>query len=117
MAKAKVNDSPTRQAIIETAAQIRAKILKKASPQMAIPLRALSNVIYRPRKGYFELQGKKKVRTLTHSTVKTFAQTLKMMALAKELIEKDDIATKRDAYYQSKNWGEARLVSSPRATR
>jgi DNA topoisomerase VI subunit A len=113
MAKAKENDSPTRQAIIETAEQIKTKILKRASPQMAIPLRSLSNVVYRPRKGYFELQNKKKVRTLTHSTVKTFAQTLKMMALAKQLIEMDDIATKRDAYYQSKNWGEARFDEQP----
>jgi DNA topoisomerase-6 subunit A len=30
-----------------------------------------------------------------------------MMALSKELIETRDFATKRDAYYQSKNWGEA----------
>jgi DNA topoisomerase-6 subunit A len=29
------------------------------------------------------------------------------MALSKELVETNDFATKRDAYYQSKNWGEA----------
>ncbi|MHC4076695.1 MAG: DNA topoisomerase IV subunit A, partial [Planctomycetota bacterium] len=46
-------------------------------------------------------------RTLTVSTVKTFAQTLKMMALSKELIDTEDMATKREAYYISKNWGKA----------
>ena len=40
--------------------------------------------------------------------MKTFAQTLRMMSLSKKLIESDDFATKRDAYYQTKNWDEAR---------
>jgi DNA topoisomerase-6 subunit A len=42
--------------------------------------------------------------------VKTFAQTLKLMALSKELVESDDIATKREAYYVSKNWEDARFL-------
>ena len=50
-----------------------------------------------------------KSRTLTASTIKTFAQTLKMMSLSKTLIKTNDIATKREAYYVSKNWGEARF--------
>ena len=32
-----------------------------------------------------------------------------MMGLSKELVEGNDFATKRDAYYQSKNWGEAKF--------
>ena len=36
-----------------------------------------------------------------------------MMALSKELIETDDIATKREAYYVSKNWAEARFKEQP----
>lgn len=108
-----MSSKETKKAIVDAAAQIQQKIIKGASPSMAFPLRSLANVTYRPRKGYFELQGKKKVRTLTVNTVKTFAQTLKMMSLAKELIETDDIATKRDAYYQSKNWGPARFDEQP----
>lgn len=103
----------TREAIIEAARQIHQKILKGASPQMSFPVRSLDNVVYHPRKGFFELLGRQKVRTLTHNTVKTFAQTLQMMALAKNLIETNDIATKRDAYYQSKNWGPARFDEQP----
>ncbi|RMG52993.1 MAG: DNA topoisomerase VI [Acidobacteria bacterium] len=76
---------------------------------MKFPVRALSNVHYSPSKGFFELGRRKKERTLTVTTIKTFAQTLKLMELSKELVETDDFATKRDAYYQSKNWGEARF--------
>lgn len=89
------------------------RILDKKQPELKMPLRALNNVKYDPKEGYFELTGKFKERTLTASTIKTFAQTLKMMALSKELIEKDDIATKREAYYVSKNWGEARFKEQP----
>jgi DNA topoisomerase-6 subunit A len=64
-------------------------------------------VRYDVKKGYFEIGRERSSRTLTVNTVKTFAQTLKMMALSKELVETRDFATKRDAYYQSKNWGEA----------
>jgi DNA topoisomerase-6 subunit A len=74
---------------------------------MVTPIRSLSNVKYQPKTGYFEMLGKNKQRTLTVSTVKTFAQTLKMMSLAKELIDSKDMATKREAYYISKNWGKA----------
>jgi len=95
------------------AEQIYKDIIKKKQPKIETPLRSLSNVRYNDKDGYFELLGKKKVRTLTASSVKTFAQTLRMMALSKELIEKDDLATKREAYYVSKNWGEARFKEQP----
>ena len=89
------------------------KIIKKKQPELTSPLRSLSNVKYDSKDGYFELMGKTKVRTLTASTIKTFAQTLRMMTLSKELIRTKDIATKREAYYVSKNWGEARFKEQP----
>ncbi len=92
---------------------VHAKILKKATPSLRFPVRSLSNVIYRPKEGYFRIKGKKKERTLTVGTVKTFAQTLRMMAFSKELVETDDIATKREAYYVSKNWDECRFNEQP----
>lgn len=103
----------TVQEIKSTASDIQGKILKKQKPSMSFPLRALSNVKYKPEIGFFELKGHKKVRTLTVNTVKTFAQTLRMMSLSKELIDKDDIATKREAYYVSKNWEDARFDEQP----
>ena len=48
-------------------------INKNRKPTLTFPIRALSNVRYHPRKGYFQLGSKNKKRTLTVSTVKTFA--------------------------------------------
>ncbi len=91
------------------ATRIKGSILKGAKPSMKFPLRSLSNVMYRPKSGFFQMRGRTKERTLTVNTVKSFAQTLRMMALSKELIDTDDIATKREAYYVSKNWDSARF--------
>ncbi len=96
--------------IIDVAKDVYGAILKNKQPELSMPLRSLNNVKYDSKAGYFELTGKFKERTLTASTIKTFAQTLRMMALSKELVDKDDIATKREAYYVSKNWGEARFA-------
>ncbi len=101
---------PLVKRIEETAKKIESKALAGQKPSMKFPIRSLANVRYRPRVGFFELRGKKKERTLTVGTVKTFAQTLRMMALSKELIEQDDMATKREAYYVSKNWEQARFA-------
>ncbi|MFC2171849.1 DNA topoisomerase VI [Acidobacteriota bacterium] len=95
--------------IVSTAGDVQKKILKSQKPTMKFPVRALSNVRYTTKKGYFELGRKIKLRTLTVNTVKTFAQTLRMMALSKEVVNEGDIATKREAYYISKNWGDARF--------
>ena len=91
-----------------SARSIHQGIRKRRKPSMKFPLRSLSNVRYSARRGHFEMLGKHKERTLTVSTAKTFAQTLRMIALSKQLIQTDDRATKRDVYYQTKNWGDAR---------
>ncbi len=101
------------EGIKEKATDVYKKILKKRAPELDLPLRSLSNVKYDEKEGYFEILGKKKNRTLTVGTVKTFAQMLKMMNLSKELIEQDDIASKREAYYISKNWKEAMFKQQP----
>ncbi len=95
--------------IRKAAKEVHGDILKRSKPDLAFPVRSLKNVSYSTRKGYFEIGRAKKVRTLTVNTVKSFAQTLRMMGLSKELVETNDFATKRDAYYQSKNWEEAKF--------
>ena len=99
--------------IRDSANEIRRKILARKKPTMKFPVRSLANVRYHPQRGFFEIAGQKKERTLTVNTVKTFAQTLRMIALSKELVESDDIATKREAYYVSKNWEDARFTEQP----
>jgi DNA topoisomerase-6 subunit A len=107
--KNKKLDAVTVSVIKDAASGVHQKILKKAKPELAFPIRSLQNVSYAQDKGYFEIGRQKKTRTLTVGTVKSFAQTLRMMGLSKHLVETNDFATKRDAYYQSKNWEEARF--------
>ena len=99
----------TVSAIEKTATDVHTRISKKGKPDLAFPIRSLKNVSYSQKRGYFEIGKQKKTRTLTVNTVKNFAQTLRMMGLSKELVETNDFATKRDAYYQSKNWEDARF--------
>ncbi len=101
------------EGIKEKANLVYNQILKKKTPGLDLPLRSLSNVKYDEKGGYFEILGKKKERALTVGTIKTFAQTLRMMGLSKQLIESDDIASKREAYYISKNWKEASFNHQP----
>ncbi len=95
--------------IKDEARRIKTSIVDGKKPSMKFPLRSLANVRYNAKAGYLEMKRGKKERTLTVNTVKTFAQTLRMMAFSKELIDTDDIATKREAYYVSKNWEAARF--------
>ncbi len=113
MAKKTKGKEDVVQKITGAAQDIYQKILRKKQPELITPLRALANVQYDPKVGYFELMDKIKKRTLTATTVKTFAQTLRMMGLSRQLAETDDIATKREAYYVSKNWGDARFLEQP----
>ena len=99
----------TVKLIHDTAEKIYKDISRKAKPDLTFPVRSLGNVSYSTKKGYFEIGRQRKTRTLTVNTVKSFAQTLRMMGLSKELVETNDFATKRDAYYQSKNWEDARF--------
>jgi DNA topoisomerase-6 subunit A len=103
------SDRLTVKLIHDTAQEVHQHILRRAKPDLEFPVRSLGNVSYSRKKGYFEIGKQKKTRTLTVNTVKSFAQTLRMMGLSKELVEANDFATKRDAYYQSKNWEAAKF--------
>ncbi len=95
--------------IRELALETKHAIEKMKPPTLHTPLRSLSNVRYDEKRGYFELKGEMKHRTLTSNTVKTFAQTLLMLNESKTVLETNDFVNKREAYYNSKNWGEARF--------
>ena len=106
-------DTQTVASITSTAERVHSTILKKKLPDMKLPVRSLSNVSYDQKRGYLEIGKQNKVRTLSVNTVKNFAQTLRMMSLSKELIENNDFATKREAYYISKNWDAAKFDEQP----
>jgi DNA topoisomerase-6 subunit A len=108
-----MSDSKTRRAIVACAQDIKDHIDRRKKPSLKFPKRALSNVAYDEDDGYFRLKSGRITRTLTYNTVKTFAQTLRMMALCKEAVDTEEEVTKREAYYVSKNWGEARFDEQP----
>jgi len=101
--------------IVDISSDIYEDIVKrKKKPDMRFPIRALSNVKYDPKRGHFEIKGKMSTRTLTYNTVKTFAQSMRLMATTKkDLLDKNDIAGKREIYYNSKSWGECRFDEQP----
>jgi len=102
-------DRKTIALIDSIARQVRVDIESGRLPDIELPARSLDNVTYDEAKGYFELGEVRKVRTLTVTTARSFAQTLRMMAAARSMIENDDFATKREVYYISKNWGDCRF--------
>ena len=108
-AKLDAKDLKTLKLIEDTAQTVRAKIDKRTLPELKFPTRSLSNVKYSAKVGYFELGKGRKVRALSVNTVKAFAQTLRLMSISKEMVENNDFATKREAYYVSKNWGECKF--------
>ncbi len=103
------SDDQTIDALVGEADRIHGVLLKGERPEIQTPQRSLKNVSLSAAKGYFEIGRKRLVRSLTVNTVRTFAQTLKFMALSKEMVLIDDLASKREVYYQSINWGNARF--------
>jgi len=101
--------------IIEIAREIHVEITKKhRKPSMTFPIRSLANVKYDVKRGHFEILNKTATRTLSYNTVKTFAQSMRLLATTKnDLLDKDDIAGKREIYYNSKSWGECRFDEQP----
>jgi len=106
-------DKSTLKCLETEARAVYEDSIKDGKPELSAPVRSLGNVKYDSKVGYLEIGRQKKVRTLTVNTVKSFAQTLRVMSLSKEMIEGDTFATKREAYYVSKNWGEAKFNEQP----
>jgi DNA topoisomerase-6 subunit A len=110
-----VSKKDASKRIVATGNGIYADIVKKhKKPSMIFPIRSLSNVKYDPKRGHFEILGKTSTRTLTYNTVKTFAQSMRLMAFTKnDLLDKNNICGKREVYYNSKSWGECRFDQQP----
>jgi len=101
--------------IVRVAETVYEDIAKKnRKPSMKFPVRSLANVKYDIKRGHFEILNRVATRTLSYNTVKTFAQSMRLLATTKnDLLDKDDIAGKREIYYNSKSWGECRFNEQP----
>ena len=104
---------PLLNQIDRLAKDVRRTANEMEAPEMSFPIRALNNVSYDQKRGFFQIGDRVKKRTLSFNTVKTFAQTLRMISESKKLIETDDIASKRELYYVSKGWGAAKFDEQP----
>jgi len=102
-------DKKTVTLIEGTADRVQKSIFKRVLPEVKFPGRSLANVTYDRQVGFFELGKGRKSRALSVNTVKNFAQTLRLMSISKEMVENNDFATKREAYYVSKNWGDCKF--------
>ena len=107
--------STAARRIVDVAREVRDDIVRKGrKPSMRFPVRSLANVRYDAKKGHFEILGRHATRTLSYNTVKTFAQSMRLLATTKnDLLDRDDIAGKREVYYNSKSWGECRFDEQP----
>lgn len=106
-------DDLTIRSIEEVAGNVHRTIRSLEKPRLTYPVRSLNNVHYDKDVGYFEIGDSVSERTLTVNTAKGFAQTLLLMRFARMQIRTDERATKREAYYISKNWGDARFKDQP----
>ena len=116
---------PAMKKLMTQAKDIHGDIKSGRRPSLRVPIRSLSNVSFSTRKGFFAIGKKVSKRTLSYQTIKPFAQTVRMMAFAKHLIETDDFASKREVYYTSKGsakrgsetgragWGHAAFKEQP----
>lgn len=95
------------------AVEVDTAIARGQLPALRFPLRTLGNVVYDLDSGSFSLGPARKTRTLSASGARSFAQVLRMMALARQMLRDDDFASKREAYYVSKNWGDCRFHDQP----
>lgn len=95
-----------REKIKDIATSILDQVKDGHLPQMDVPKRSMSNVEYSPILGYFHLGKKKTTRKLHYKTAKSYAQTLKLLALVLSTIEDEENLSKREVYYISKNWGD-----------
>lgn len=123
LARPDLERSPALKMLVSKAKEIHSDVNRGRRPHISVPIRSLSNVTFAPRKGYFTIGDKKSKRTLSYQTVKPFAQTVRLMAFSKSLIQDDDFASKREVYYTSKGssktaqgsagWGEAAFKDQP----
>jgi DNA topoisomerase VI subunit A len=106
-------DALTVRSIEEMAREVHDKIMKGVKPSLAFPVRSLGNVSYDAEVGYLQIGEATSERALTVNTAKSFAQTLLLMQFARSQVKEDRRSTKREAYYISKNWAEAKFDEQP----
>ncbi|MBM4120812.1 MAG: DNA topoisomerase IV subunit A [Nitrospira sp.] len=103
MAKAKTNGAVAKK-LIGLADVVIDAANRSKDPTLAIPIRALSNVSFNPRKGLIELGAKKQARAFFNvGMAKKFMQTILVADALSELQRSDLTTSLREIYYRTKH--------------
>jgi DNA topoisomerase-6 subunit A len=103
MAKAKTNGAVAKK-LVGLADLVIAAAERSRDPTLAIPIRALSNVSFNPRKGLIEMGNKKQARSFFNvGMAKKFMQTILVADALSELQRSDLTTSLREIYYRTKH--------------
>ena len=103
-AAARAKGKETSRKIEDLAEMIVESARKRKSPKMEIPIRALSNVSFNPKKAILEMGDAAQTRQFFDlSMAKKFMQTTLVAAQCKQLIDADKTASIRQMYYLCKH--------------
>jgi len=103
-AAARAKAKETSRKIEDLAAMVVDHAKKRKSPKMEIPIRALSNVKFNPKKAILEMGDAAQTRQFFDlSMAKKFMQTTLVAAQCKQLIDADKTASIRQMYYLCKH--------------
>lgn len=105
MAKTKRTKNGTvEKKLIGLADMVIASAQRAKDPTMEIPLRALSNVTFNPRKGLLEMGSKKQARSFFNvGMAKKFMQTMLVADALSELQRAELTTSLREIYYRTKH--------------
>ncbi|MBI4565631.1 MAG: DNA topoisomerase IV subunit A [Planctomycetes bacterium] len=105
MARAGTLDRETATKLTKLADHVVGQIRKKQNPGIDIPIRALSNVRFDPKKRMIEMGQEKQARTFFNASMaRKFMQTLLLAsAVKKELLASGKTTSIRDLYYMTKH--------------
>lgn len=96
-------DSEPKKKLVELGKKVAGDIVKNKNPEIDVPIRALSNVVYDKSSKTLQLGDKSAKRFFFNvGHVKKFVQTIEVAKVSKELLDEQKHASLRDVFYMAK---------------
>ena len=96
-------DAEPKKKLVELGKKIVQDIMQNKNPEIDVPVRALSNVVYDKSSKTLQLGDKSAKRAFFNvGHVKKFVQTIEVAKVSKELLEEQKHASLRDVFYMAK---------------
>ena len=104
MARKRLSASAVQGRLMGLADMVLESAKKGKDPSLAIPVRALSNVTFDPKRRFIEMGNAKQDRTFFNlGMARKFMQTMLVASACKELFEEDVTTSLREIYYRTKH--------------